>query len=370
MILKVSCFVFLYFFSVPNLQASSLAEFFSHGVRALPRFNSQQLLKETAKILGIKAPSFRYSFAEVSEVGVRDGLQNETQYIEPKHKLGLIDASVTSVKDQIKSQRVRVEVGSLVSPRAVPQMRSTEEVIGFLENDPKVIYSVLVPNLKGMDTLKEVLEERGDNLPIEVAVFVSPSELFSQNNLRCSVADSLKMAALVMKDARSSGLQTRAFMSMVAGSPFGDIITHKDVSDVGRALRDMGCDQIVLGDTTGTGTPILIYDLVRHISEDIAVEKLALHLHGRANNWQNTLQNVLAAYIAGIRSYDGSVGGMGGCPYSPGSPGNIDTALLLTLFKELGIETGWNRDAVLQVRSHLPQILGFRNVMVKERDDL
>ncbi|MBY0462120.1 MAG: hydroxymethylglutaryl-CoA lyase [Alphaproteobacteria bacterium] len=369
MILNVSYFVFLYLFVATHLQACSLAEFFSRGVRALPRFNSQQLLNETAKTLGVKTPSFHHSFANLNEVGARDGLQNEARYIELEYKLGLIDALVTSVKTPVKHP-VRVEVGSMVSSRAVPQMKSTPEVIGFLEKDPKVIYSVLVPNLKGMTDLREVLDERGDNLSTEVAVFVSPSERFSEGNLKCSVADSLRMAEHVMAQATKFKMPRRGFISMIAGSPLGDTVTKESVRLIANALRSMGCQQIVLADTTGVGTPAQIFELVQHVSKVIPLSDLALHLHGRADNWQNTLRNVLAAYMAGIRSFDGSVGGIGGCPYSPGSPGNIDTALLLTLFEGLGIKTDWNRDAVLQVRSHLPQVLGFRNVMVKDRGEL
>jgi hydroxymethylglutaryl-CoA lyase len=369
MILKVSYFVFLYLFVATHLQACSLAEVLSRGVRALPRFNSQQLLNETAKILGVKTPSFHHSFANVNEVGARDGLQNEARYIELEYKLGLIDALVTSVKTPVKHP-VRIEAGSMVPTQAVPQMRSTRDIIKSLEKDPRVIYSVLVPNLKGMIALREVLDERGDNLPVEVAVFVSPSERFSERNLKCSVADSLRMAEPVMAQATKLNMPRRAFLSMVAGSPFGDLITKENVRLVAYALRNMECPQIVLADTTGVGTPAQIFELVQHVSKVIPLDDLALHLHGRADNWQNTLRNVLAAYMVGIRSFDGSVGGIGGCPYSPGSPGNIDTALLLTLFKELGIKTDWNRDAVLQVRSHLPQVLGFRNVMVKDRGEL
>ena len=157
---------------------------------------------------------------------------------------------------------------------------------------------------------------------------------------------------------------------MAAGSPFGDTVSPRDVSTVAKALKSMGCEQIVLGDTTGTGTPALIYELIRRVGEDVPVEMLALHLHGRKDKWENTLQNVLAAYMAGVRSYDGSIMESTGCPYSPGAPGNLDTVLLLTLFEGLGIKTRWNRDAVLQVRSHLPQILGFGNGMIKSRSSL
>lgn len=343
-------------FSITHLQASSRA------ARALSHFDSQLLLTQTAKALGRPCPSFRHSFAEVNEVSARDGIQGEKQYIQPENKLGLIDALVSSVKEprpySKKLLPVRVGIGSMVSADAVPQMRSTEEILRFVENDPNVLYSVLVPNLKGMNKLKEVLRERGDDLPIEVAVFVSP------------VDESLRKADLVMASAKLSKFRTRGFISMAAGSPFGDTISPRNVSTVAKALKSMGCEQIVLGDTTGTGTPALIYELVRRVGEDVPVERLALHLHGRKDNWENTLQNVLAAYMAGVRSYDGSIMESTGCPYSPGAPGNLDMALLLTLFEGLGIKTRWNRDAILQVRSHLPQILGFGNGMIRPRNSL
>lgn len=355
MVLRASFFVVSYFLAAACLQAACIP-----GLLEAPK-----LLSRTIRVLGAQCPAFRGAIVNINEVGPRDGIQGIKGYIDPERKdqfLRAIIGSIKPIRDNMKALPVRVEMGSIVSPDAVPQMKSTEELLGRLkiDGDLPIIYSVLIPNLKGMNRLKAVLEKRKDGLVPEVAVFVSPSEPFSKANLKCSVSDSLKMVESVLAEAKRMKLLTRGFISMVSGSPFGDVITKDDVKRVAIDLRDMGCQQIVLGDTTGSGTPSQIYGLIQHLKEAIPVHSLALHLHGRADNSENTLQNVLAAYIAGIRSFDGSVGGIGGCPYSPGSPGNLDTVLLLQLFHQLGAPTSWDLKKVSAVRAQLPEILDIK----------
>lgn len=380
MIKKAFCLVFLFLLTGCNARATTnLKELFARGVPALRRVHAERLLDETASLLRVSKSGIKSSFVEVNEVATRNEIQSEETFIPLNNKVGFINRIRGSIKlaespieyedERLEKRKVRIEVGSMVSHAAVPQMKSTEEILKTLEADPRVIYSVLVPNSKGIVTLKRALDSRKDQLIPEVAVFVSPSERFSEKKLKCSVADSLRRAELVINEARYK-LPRRGFIPMVAGSPFGDVITKENVRLVANALSIMGCQQIVLADTTGVGTPEQIFEIVQHVSKFIPLSQLALQLHGRVDNAENTLKNALAAYIAGIRSFDGSVGGVGGCPFSPESPGNIDTALLLTLFEDLNIKTHWDLEKILEVRSNLPGVLGFGNIMVKDRTSL
>ncbi|HZJ94128.1 MAG TPA: hydroxymethylglutaryl-CoA lyase [Thiopseudomonas sp.] len=274
------------------------------------------------------------------EVGPRDGLQNEQQPISVSDKVALIDAlSETGLK--------AIEIGSFVSPKWVPQMAGSAEVFAGIRQREGVSYSALTPNLQGF----EAAMSAGIR---EVAVFAAASESFSQKNINCSIADSLKRFEPVMAAAREHGVAVRGYVSCVLGCPYEGDIDPQTVLEVTRELLAMGCYEISLGDTIGTGTPGKTARLFNRLAAVIPREKLAGHFH---DTYGQALANILACLQEGIAVFDSSVAGLGGCPYAKGASGNVASEDVLYMLNGLGIETGINLEQLIAAGNRISQIL-------------
>lgn len=260
---------------------------------------------------------------EIFEVGPRDGLQNEARPIPTAAKIALVDKlSGAGFR--------RIEVASFVSPKWVPQMADSADVLAGIARAPGLRYAALVPNLKGFEAARAA---RAD----EVAVFASASEGFSRANLNCSIAESLERFAPVMEAAAEAGLPVRGYVSCVIECPFDGAVAPAAVARVAAALRDMGCYEVSLGDTIGHGRPESVRAMLEAVLAELPADRLAGHYHdtgGRA------LANIEASLALGLRVFDAAVGGLGGCPYAPGAPGNVATEAVAARLAALGFETG------------------------------
>jgi len=274
-------------------------------------------------------------FVRLYEVGPRDGLQNEARIISVEHKVGLIRALVTAgLKD--------IEVGSFVSEKWVPQMANTDRVLAGLDYAGGVNYAVLVPNMKGFDAWRQARATL-PRIPGEIAVFVAASEGFSKANLNCTVAESLERVRPMVKAALAEAATVRGYVSCVTDCPFDGPTAPEAVADVVAQLTKIAEMPISLGDTIGKGTPERVQAMLRAVKAHVPAERLAGHFHdtgGRA------LGNIEAALDEGLRVFDTAVGGLGGCPYAPGAPGNVATEKVMDRLAELGFETGLDRAAI------------------------
>jgi hydroxymethylglutaryl-CoA lyase len=223
-----------------------------------------------------------------------------------------------------------IECGSFVSAAWVPQMADSEAVFAALHRVPDVAYSALVPNLKGF---ARAVDARAS----EVAVFVAASEEFSRRNISCTVDQSLERIAVVLDAAKSAQLRVRGYVSCVLGCPFSGEVELSAVTRTARALHEMGCYEVSLGDTIGVGTPLKAQKMLEAVSREVPIEKLAVHYH---DTWGQGLANILASLELGIAVIDSSVAGLGGCPYAPGATGNVATEDVVYLLDGMGIETG------------------------------
>jgi isopropylmalate/homocitrate/citramalate synthase len=259
----------------------------------------------------------------IVEVGPRDGLQNESAVVPLAAKVTLIEALVAA-------GLTTVESGSFVSPKWVPQMGDTAEVMAAIHRVPGVRYPVLVPNLKG---LEGALAAKVD----EIAVFGAASESFSQKNINCSIAESLERFRPVVEAALAKGIRVRGYISCVLGCPYEGEVAPAAVAKVAKALADMGCYEISLGDTIGTGTPLKAQAMIRAVAAVVPVEQLAVHFH---DTWGQALANILACLELGVAVVDSAVAGLGGCPYAKGATGNVATEDVVYMLDGMGIETG------------------------------
>ncbi|CAM4009629.1 3-hydroxy-3-isohexenylglutaryl-CoA/hydroxy-methylglutaryl-CoA lyase [Pseudomonas reidholzensis] len=278
------------------------------------------------------------------EVGPRDGLQNEAQPISVADKVRLVD-------DLTEAGLSYIEVGSFVSPKWVPQMAGSAEVFSAIGQRPGVTYAALAPNLRGFeDALAAGVKE--------VAVFAAATEAFSQRNINCSVSDSLKRFEPIMEAARSQGVQVRGYVSCVLGCPYEGAVRAEQVAPVAKALHDMGCYEVSLGDTIGTGTAGDTRRLFEVVAQQVPRAQLAGHFH---DTYGQALANVYASLLEGIQVFDSSVAGLGGCPYAKGATGNIATEDVLYLLQGLGIETGIDLDRLIAAGQRISQVLGRAN---------
>jgi len=259
----------------------------------------------------------------IVEVGPRDGLQNEAAIVPLAAKVALIEALAAAGLTTIES-------GSFVSPKWVPQMGDTAEVMAAIRRVPGVRYPVLVPNLKGLDG---ALAAHVD----EIAVFGAASESFSQKNINCSIAESLERFRPVVEAALANGIRVRGYVSCVLGCPYEGEIAPAAVARVAKALADMGCYEISLGDTIGTGTPLKAPAMIRAVAEVVPIERLAVHFH---DTWGQALANILACLELGVAVVDSAVAGLGGCPYAKGATGNVATEDVVYMLDGMGIATG------------------------------
>jgi len=263
------------------------------------------------------------SAVRIVEVGPRDGLQNEAEPISVATRVQLIGMLADAgLRD--------IEAGSFVNPKWIPQMASSEEVFAGLERKPGVRYSALTPNMQGFE---RALAAGAD----EVAVFAAASEAFSRKNINCSIAESLERFEPVMTAAAAENIPVRGYVSCVLGCPYDGEIPSSEVVRVSRALLDMGCYEVSLGDTIGVGTAGSMQRLLQDLLNDIDASKLALHCH---DTYGQALANILVGLQQGIATVDASVSGLGGCPYARGATGNVATEDVVYMLQGLGIETG------------------------------
>ena len=259
----------------------------------------------------------------IVEVGPRDGLQNESAVVPLTTKVALIEALADA---GLKT----VESGSFVSPKWVPQMAETAEVLAAIKRRPGVSYPVLVPNLKGLDA---ALASNVD----EIAVFGAASESFSQKNINCSISQSLERFKPVVDAALADGLRVRGYVSCVLGCPYEGDVAPAAVARVSKALFDMGCYEISLGDTIGVGTPLKAQAMLEAVAAVVPIERLAVHFH---DTWGQALANILACLERGVAVVDSAVAGLGGCPYAKGATGNVATEDVVYMLDGMGIATG------------------------------
>ena len=275
------------------------------------------------------------------EVGARDGLQNEPGNLDVGIKVAFIeqlaDAGLTAI-----------EVGSFVSPRAVPQMADTADVFAGLKHRDGVSYPAITFNIRGLERALEVGVE-------EVAVGAAVSETFSQRNANCSVQESLDRSAAVTERATARGLRVRGYVSCVLGCPYEGETSVEDVADVAGKLLDMGCYEVSLGDTIGVGTPEKAKTMIATTAEKVPIGKLALHFH---DTYGQALANIYAGLELGISVVDSSVAGLGGCPYAPGAAGNVASEDVLYMLNGLGIESGVDLDKVAAAGRFIVDKLG------------
>jgi hydroxymethylglutaryl-CoA lyase len=279
----------------------------------------------------------------IYEVSPRDGLQNEATPIPLAGKLELLQALIAAGLS-------RIELTSFVSPRWVPQLADAEELVKAASVPPGVTVSALVPNAKGFErALRAGLKE--------IAVFMSASETHNRKNTNKSIADSLHTFAEVVKPAREAGLAVRAYVSTVWGCPYeGDVPVARSL-DISRQLLELGCYQVSLGDTIGVGTPLQTKRIVQAFLSEIPAPKLALHLHDTRGT---ALCNALVGLELGIRDFDASVAGIGGCPYAPGAAGNLATEDLLYMLDGLGVKTGVDLNRLIEAGRIAETVLGRR----------
>ncbi len=263
------------------------------------------------------------------EVGARDGLQNEAGVVSATTKLALIG--------KLADAGLRyIETTAFVSPKWVPQMADHETVMRGVPRREGVRYSALTPNLKGFEAALAAGAQ-------EVAVFGAASEAFSQKNINCSIAESLRRFEDVMQAARAANIPVRAYVSCVLGCPYQGEVAPEKVAEVAGTLLAMGCYEISLGDTIGVGTPGKTRAMIETVARRVPVEKLAGHFH---DTYGQALANVYASLQSGVAVFDSSVAGLGGCPYAVGASGNVASEDLVYLLHGLGIETGINLDAL------------------------
>ena len=329
------------------------------------------------------------SRVHIVEVGPRDGLQNEKTAIPLATKIELIERLA-------KTGLGTIEVGSFVAPKWVPQMASSDEIMRHvlqhkISSPVPISYSFLVPNSRGLANATAILQQHADAYvaeaeaqqasseappvfkpAIELAVFAAATETFSQKNLNCDIATSLERFREVISAAKKifpatangqplpTPLCVRAYISVVLGCPFeGRDVDPKRVAQITTDLLEMGADEIALGDTTGMGTAPRTKELLRSVTAaGVRHEDVALHFH---DTYGQALVNTVVGLEHGIRTYDSSVGGLGGCPYSPGATGNVATENMVYFLESLGMKTGVDLDAVADIGSWITGEIGKAN---------
>jgi hydroxymethylglutaryl-CoA lyase len=278
----------------------------------------------------------------IVEVGPRDGLQNE------KTAIG-VAARVAFIEALIAANLRTIEVGAFVSPKAVPQMANSDQVLrGVVSRHPDREFHVLVPNEKGFDAARAA----GAKV---IAVFASASEGFSRANINCSVAESIERFKPVVARAKACGIKVRGYVSCVLGCPFDCEVKPAAVTHIAKALWDLGCYEISLGDTIGVGTPLRARQLLRAVAGAVPMAHLAMHFH---DTYGQALANLYAGMEEGVRVIDSAAGGLGGCPYAPGATGNVATEDVVYMLEGMGIATGVDLPKLVAASNAVSRLIG------------
>lgn len=278
---------------------------------------------------------------QIVEMGPRDGLQNEQQPITVQQRIELVNRlSATGLR--------RIEAGSFVSPKWVPQMAASDEVFTGIQRADGVRYSALTPNMKGYEGARAAGAE-------EVAVFGAASEAFTRKNINCSIAESLERFEPVVAAARADGIPVRGYVSCVLGCPYEGEVSAGKVALVAEALHNMGCYEVSLGDTIGVGTPEKAKAMIEEVGLLVPLEKLAVHFH---DTYGQALANIYAALQLGVSVVDSAVAGLGGCPYAKGASGNVASEDVVYMLHGMGIETGVDLDKLIETGNFIAGALG------------
>jgi hydroxymethylglutaryl-CoA lyase len=277
----------------------------------------------------------------IVEVGPRDGLQNEKTPVSIEGRIAFIEALLAAGLHT-------VEVGAFVSPKAIPQMIGSDEVLRSVDRHADGEFHVLVPNEKGY----EAAHAAGAKV---IAVFGSASEGFSRANINCSVAESIERFKPVIARARADGIKVRGYISCVLGCPFDGEIKPQAVVDVARVLWDLGCYEVSLGDTIGVGTPRKARELLRAVSGQVPIAHLAMHFH---DTYGQALANLYAGMEEGAHVIDSAAGGLGGCPYAPGATGNVATEDVVYMLEGMGIATGVDMTRLVAATNEISKLIG------------
>ncbi|WP_371421407.1 hydroxymethylglutaryl-CoA lyase [Tardiphaga sp.] len=276
----------------------------------------------------------------IVEVGPRDGLQNEKTPVSVEDRIAFVKALVGAGLHT-------VEVGSFVSPKAIPKMVGSDQVFLGVRDLPGEFH-VLVPNEKGYEGAKAV----GAKV---IAVFASASEGFSRANINCSVAESIERFKPVIERARADGIRVRGYVSCVLGCPYDGEVAPKAVVDVSKTLFDLGCYEVSLGDTIGVGTPLKARQMLRAVAGSVPMPKLAMHFH---DTYGQALANLYAGMEEGCNVIDTAAGGLGGCPYAPGATGNVGTEDVVYMLEGMGIATGVDMNKLLAATNTISALIG------------
>jgi hydroxymethylglutaryl-CoA lyase len=276
----------------------------------------------------------------IVEMGPRDGLQNEKTPVGPA-------ARIAFVKQLVDAGLTTVEVGAFVSPKAIPQMVGSDEVLRGV-NHLVGEFHVLVPNLKGYEAARAA----GAKV---VSVFAAASEGFSRANINCSIAESIERFKPVVARAKADGIKVRGYISTVLGCPFDGEVKPKAVADIARMLWNLGCYQVSLGDTIGVGTPTKAKAMLRAVGDHVPMAKLAMHFH---DTYGQALANLYAGMEEGVRMIDSAAGGLGGCPFAPGATGNVATEDVVYMLEGMGIATGVDMPKLLAATNEISGLIG------------
>jgi len=279
--------------------------------------------------------------ASVYEVSPRDGLQNEAALISLEGKRRLIEALCAA-------GLTRIEITSFVSPRWVPQLADAEELASTMKPPPGVTYSALVPNARGLE--RALATGLG-----EIAVFLSASETHNKMNVNKTIADTLEVFEEIVPPAREAGVAVRAYLSTVWGCPYEGAVDPARSLQITRRLLELGCYQVSISDTIGVGTPRQTRDIIKRFLDEMPPSQFSLHFHDTRGT---ALANVLVGLELGVRDFDASVGGVGGCPYAPGAAGNLATEDLVFMLQGMGVETGIDLDKLIAAGNVAEQVIG------------
>jgi hydroxymethylglutaryl-CoA lyase len=277
----------------------------------------------------------------IVEVGPRDGLQNEKTPVGVADRIAFIEALIGAGLNPI-------EVGAFVSPKAIPQMVGSADVLRGVSGHTDTEFHVLVPNEKGY----EASQAAGAKV---IAVFASASEGFSRANINCTVAESIERFKPVLARAKADRIKVRGYISCVLGCPYDGEVKPQAVVDVAKTLFDLGCYEISLGDTIGVGTPVKARQLLRAVAGEVPMANLAMHFH---DTYGQALANLYAGMEEGCRVIDSAAGGLGGCPYAPGATGNVATEDIVYMLEGMGVKTGIDMTKLLAATNTISRLIG------------